>query len=123
MMLRDEHHETVGRRSFLQRAALVGASAVGLNAGRRLAAPPGEGPTGGGRAALRVLVWCEGTAPRSVYPNDIDGAVAGQLAKHGGMAVARGRLDDPLAGLADPALDAADVLVWWGRLRHDDLPA
>jgi trehalose utilization protein len=37
--------------------------------------------------------------------------------------VARARLNDPASGLADAALDATDVLIWWGRLRHDDVPA
>ena len=36
--------------------------------------------------------------------------------------MATGRLDAPQAGLADAVLDATDVLIWWGRLRHDDVP-
>jgi trehalose utilization protein len=71
---------------------------------------------------VRVRVWCEGTAPRSVYPDDIDGALADQLGRQGGFIVSRGRLADPQAGLADDALDACDALVWWGHLRHDAVP-
>jgi trehalose utilization protein len=57
-----------------------------------------------------------------VYPDDIDGALAAQLGRQGGVAVSRGRLTDADAGLADAALDACDVLVWWGHLRHDAVP-
>ena len=38
------------------------------------------------------------------------------------MEVARARLSDPSAGLSDEALDATDVLIWWGHLRHDEVP-
>ena len=71
---------------------------------------------------MRVRIWCEGTAPRSVYPDDIDGALADQLGRQAGFVVTRGRLSDPQAGLSDQALDACDVLVWWGHLRHDAVP-
>jgi trehalose utilization protein len=37
-------------------------------------------------------------------------------------AVSRARLADSNAGLSDADLDNTDVLVWWGRLRHDDVP-
>jgi trehalose utilization protein len=103
----------LGRRSFLKSSALAGIAAVGWNGVRPLRAD-GE--------RLRVRVWCEGTAPRAVYPNDIDGAVADHLGKHPGVAVSRARLSDPSAGLSDEALDATDVLVWWGHLRHDEVP-
>jgi trehalose utilization protein len=70
----------------------------------------------------RVLVWSEGTAPRSVYPNDVDGAIADHLRRQSGLEVKRARLGDPASGLADETLDATDVLIWWGRLRHGDVP-
>lgn len=97
------------RRAFARRAA--GACALGLLAGAGKPAP------------VRVRVWCEGTAPKTVYPDDIDGAVARDLARRDGLQVTRARLTEPDAGLSDAALDATDVLVWWGRVRHDDLPA
>lgn len=71
---------------------------------------------------VRVRVWSEGTAPRSVYPNDIDGAIEEILGSQGGFSVGRSRLEDEQAGLDDATLDATDVLFWWGRLRHEDLP-
>jgi trehalose utilization protein len=36
--------------------------------------------------------------------------------------VSRGRLGDAQAGLSEQDLDACDVLIWWGHLRHDAVP-
>jgi trehalose utilization protein len=69
-----------------------------------------------------VLVWSENTAPHAIYPDDIDGAIGDDLRKRPGLTVARARIDDPEAGLSDASLDATDVLIWWGRLRHDEVP-
>ena len=74
------------------------------------------------RQPLRVLAWCEGTAPRSVYPDDIDGAIAQAFQSNPAMSLTRARLGEPDAGLSDAALDATEVIIWWGRLRHDDVP-
>jgi trehalose utilization protein len=71
---------------------------------------------------IRLLVWCEGTASRSVYPDDIDGALADQLGRRKDYVVRRSRLSDLHAGLSDEALDACDVLLWWGHLKHDEVP-
>ncbi len=109
----------VCRRSFLRRTAVVGASALGLSAARAFAADPVAVAV---TKPLRVLVWCEGTAPRSVYPNDVSGAVVEHLGKEAGVSAVGAKLTDPAAGLADETLDAADVLIWAGRLRHDDVP-
>src|SRR4051794_12866590 len=109
----------VDRRTFVRRTAVAGASALGLLGGRdwpHALATPAERP-------LRVRVWCEGTARKSVYPDDIDGALAKYLGLLPGLTVSRARLGDTASGLDDAALDATDVLVWWGRLRHDDVPA
>jgi trehalose utilization protein len=57
-----------------------------------------------------------------VYPHDVDGALGDDLRRRKNLEVALARLDQPEAGLAGAALDATDVLIWWGRLRHDDLP-
>ena len=107
----------VDRRSFVRGTALLGASALGLPGLPAWGAEPDRA------AAIRVCVWSEGTAPRSVYPDDVDGALAKHLGPQPGLNVARARLADPAAGLSDAALDVTDVLVWWGRLRHDDVPA
>jgi trehalose utilization protein len=121
MMIEFDKPRGVGRRSFLRRGAAAGVSLLGAMTGRRAPAGPGDGRPEG--RAVRVLVWCEGTAPRAVYPHDIDGAIAAHLGKQEALSVRRARLSDRDAGLGDEALDAADVLIWWGHLRHDDVPS
>ena len=101
----------VDRRTFVRQAALAAAS--GCLAPLALA---------DNRPPIRVRIWCEGTAPKSVYPRDIDGALGDFLGKRKDLVVSRARLDDADVGLSDGALDATDALIWWGRLRHADLP-
>ncbi len=105
---------SIDRRTFARRAAglAAGAALIGL----------GESARGDADKPIRVRVWSEGTAPKAVYPHDIDGALGGFLAKQAGFQVAQARLGQPHAGLSDADLDATDALVWWGRLRHGDLP-
>ncbi|MBX6314911.1 MAG: ThuA domain-containing protein [Isosphaeraceae bacterium] len=106
------------RRSFMRGAAWAGAAALGL-----LGRPSPAGPEAVRSAdPVRVRVWCEGTAPRAVYPQDVDGVIGEALRRHRSLVVSQGRLTDPDAGLSDADLDATDALIWWGRLRHDDLP-
>ncbi|MBV8488241.1 MAG: hypothetical protein JO161_08170, partial [Planctomycetaceae bacterium] len=71
---------------------------------------------------LRVRIWCEGTAPKSIYPDEIDGTLAVQLSRVPGLSVTKARLSDPHAGLSDLDLDATDVLTWWGHVRHEEVP-
>ncbi len=106
-------HQT--RRSFLLRTT----AALALSP---LAVPLVQANQEPAPNPLRVLVWCEGTAPRTVYPDDIDGAIAQALQPNPGLTISRARLSDTDAGLSDAALDACDVIMWWGRLRHDDVP-
>lgn len=116
----DPPRPALPRRRFLQEAAgAVSAALAWPHVVSARAAP--SRPDGNG-VPLRVRVWCEGTAPRSVYPNDIDGALADHLGRNPAVNVQRARLTDPEAGLSDAALDATDALVWWGHLRHDDVP-
>ncbi len=74
---------------------------------------------------VRVLVWDEAPAhaPKSVYPTSINGAIAeGLNALGGGMITATtANLDEPEQGITEEALANADVLVWWGHARHDEL--
>lgn len=71
-----------------------------------------------------VVVWSEGTAPKNVYPNDINGAIAEGLK---GSALLKdwdvvcANLSDPDQGLSDALLAKADVLVWWGHKKHGDV--
>jgi trehalose utilization protein len=69
-------------------------------------------------AQRRVVVWSEGTAPKAVYPNDINGAVAEGLECLEGWQVIKANLSDPDQGLSDERLSNCDVLVWWGHQKH-----
>lgn len=108
----------IGRRSFLRGTAWAGLSGVGaLGVRWSDSARAASSPT-----SLRIKIWSEGTAPASVYPQDVHGALADFLGRQKDVAVTPARLGDPDAGVSDAVLDATDVLIWWGRLRHDDVP-
>lgn len=71
-----------------------------------------------------VLVWDE-RQPRQqeAYDNFLGNAIADHLRAQGGLAVRSAGLDDADQGLSDEALDGSRVLVWWGHVRHRDVPA
>ena len=72
-------------------------------------------------AQRRVVVWSEGTAPKAIYPNDINGAVVEGLACLDGWEVIQANLSDPDQGLSDERLAKCDVLVWWGHQKHGEV--
>jgi trehalose utilization protein len=71
---------------------------------------------------VRVLVWDENPphAPKEIYPNSINGAVAEGLRELGGdhLQAKTANLDDPDQGINEAALCETDVLIWWGHARH-----
>jgi trehalose utilization protein len=70
----------------------------------------------------RVLVWSEGSAPKDVYPKDINNVVAdGLKASLKDWEVVVGSLSDADQGVPDNILQKTDVLVWWGHLYHDKI--
>ncbi len=69
----------------------------------------------------KVIVWSEGTAPKSVYPRDINFAIAEGLESLHGWDVVTASLNDPDQGLPADLLNSANVIVWWGHMRHDDV--
>lgn len=74
---------------------------------------------------VRALVWDENPshAPKRLYPNSINGAVAEALnTLSGGRIVATTvNIDDAEQGITDAALAASDVLLWWGHQRHGEV--
>lgn len=68
-----------------------------------------------------VLVWSGGTEPEDAYPNGINTTVAEHLNERDEIAARATGLDDPQQGIRDEDLEWADVLFWWGHLRHDDV--
>jgi trehalose utilization protein len=72
-------------------------------------------------AKRKVIVWSEGTAPKNVYPMDINTAIAEGLKPLKDWEVVTASINDPDQGLSDEALNSANVLIWWGHQRHGDV--
>ncbi|MDI6942276.1 ThuA domain-containing protein [Microbacterium barkeri] len=78
---------------------------------------------------IRALVWNENVHEttqddiRAIYPDGIHGAIAQGLAELLGddVAVRTATLAEPEHGLTEDALAAADVLLWWGHIAHDQV--
>ncbi len=68
-----------------------------------------------------VVVWSEGTAPKNIYPHDVNAVIADGLKPLKGWKVVIASIDDPEQGLPDSLLNSADVLIWWGHKRHGDV--
>lgn len=102
----------MNRRRFVH--GVLAAGAAGVAAGRGAQAQ---------RRPVRVLVWDEQQpAQKEAYPNFLGNAIADHLKSRGNdFAVRSVRLDDPQQGLAASELDATDVLVWWGHVRHGEV--
>ena len=92
---------------------------TGADAVRRRSAARGQG--------VRAMVWTDlpprGTDPAvdAAYPDGLVTVLADAL-RPIASTVALASVDDAECGLGDDALADADVLVWWGHRRHDDVP-
>lgn len=102
----------IDRRAFLNGGlALMGGLILGEQA-QALGAP---------RAKPKVVVWSEGTAPKNIYPNDVNTAIAEGLKPLKGWDVVTASINDPEQGLPDAVLSSTSVLIWWGHERHGDV--
>jgi trehalose utilization protein len=73
-------------------------------------------------APIRVLIWDEQQPQqRMSYSNWLGGQIADHLRTRPGLTVTTARLNDPEQGLSAAALDACDVLVWWGHVRNGEV--
>lgn len=76
---------------------------------------------------IKVTVWNEFAHEKTdelvkfIYPNGIHKAIADFLADDE-VVVRTATLDDPECGLTQEVLDDTDVLIWWGHMRHQDVP-
>lgn len=77
---------------------------------------------------IRVTVWNEcwheyntEIVPQ-IYPDGLHGAIAAALRPDTGLDVRTATLRDPENGLSDEILNSTDVLVWWGHMRHREVP-
>jgi len=69
----------------------------------------------------RVVVWSEGTAPKDVYPKDINTVIADGLQSLAGWEIITATLSDPDQGVSEERLAQTDVLMWWGHQKHGDV--
>ncbi len=71
---------------------------------------------------VRVLVWDERQKEqKQVYANFLGNEIANHLRSRQGFTVQSVGLDDPQQGLPDEVLDQAQVLIWWGHVRHTEI--
>lgn len=76
---------------------------------------------------IKVTVWNEFVHEKenaeigAVYPDGIHGAIAGFLTDKD-ISVRTATLEEPECGLTEEVLRDTDVLVWWGHIRHGDVP-
>jgi trehalose utilization protein len=108
--------QPLSRRTILA----AGAGLMGglfLDNAVRAQAPKPQGPK------RRVVVWSEGSAPKNVYPHDINAAVAEGLkaSLRSNWEVVTASLNDPDQGFSGDSLAKTDVLIWWGHVRHGDV--
>ena len=77
---------------------------------------------------IRVVVWNEfahektDEKVKSIYPNGIHKAIADFLGKNEDIEVKTITLDDENCGITDELLENTDVLIWWGHMKHGDVP-
>jgi trehalose utilization protein len=73
---------------------------------------------------VRVIVWDERQpAQKQAYASFIGNEIADHLRTLPGISVVRSAsLDDPEHGLGGGILGQADVLIWWGHIRQDEVP-
>ena len=77
---------------------------------------------------IRVLVWNEfhhektQESVREIYPNGIHEAIANFLGKEEDITVRTAHLGMENCGITKEILDETDVLIWWGHMKHGDVP-
>lgn len=103
------------RRDFLKTTSVAAGASLLLS---------GEAPAGAeSEKPVRVVVWDERQpAQLEVYRRFLGNAIADHLRAQGGFAVKSVGLDDPEHGLSAAVMDDCDVLIWWGHIRHGEVP-
>ena len=102
------------RRDFLAASAAV-------VAGQALSPQAGATPSPG-RAPINVVVWDERQpTQKQAYDDFLGNRIADHLRSEPGFSVKSVGIDDPEQGLSSDVLEAAQVLVWWGHVRHKEI--
>ena len=77
---------------------------------------------------IRVVVWNEYAHEKfdekvsAIYPNGIHAAIAEFLGKNEDIEVTTATLDDENCGITDELLEKTDVMLWWGHIKHGEVP-
>ncbi len=78
---------------------------------------------------IRVLVWCEhhqdqfDEKVKATYPEFMHNAIANFLREDKNLDVKTATLyDDENCGITDELLANTDVIIWWGHVKHRDVP-
>lgn len=70
----------------------------------------------------KVLVWDEQQEEqKQVYPDYLGNAIAAHLKKQEGLEVRSASFKEPEQGLSDANVDWADVILWWGHAKHNQV--
>ena len=78
---------------------------------------------------IKVVLWNEfrhektREKARALYPDGLHATIKAYLDRNEDMEGSLAALDDPDQGLSDERLNETDVLVWWGHMAHDEVPA
>ena len=71
---------------------------------------------------IEVLVWDEQQPKqKAVYPNFLGNQIADHLRHNASLSVTSVNLDDPDQGLSEEMLENAEVIIWWGHVRHSEI--
>ena len=70
---------------------------------------------------VQVIAWSEFTEPQSVYPTGIHGCLAEHLNSCQGITASVSGIEDPDQGVSEEQLESADVLMWFGHIKHGDV--
>ena len=77
---------------------------------------------------IKVTVWYEHApgdeheAVMKMHPNGLADTIADIFGDKACFSVRKIHIDMPECGLTDGVLNDTDVLVWWGHVRHSDVP-
>lgn len=77
---------------------------------------------------IRVTVWNEGIHDVedeeiiAIYPEGIHGTIKRFLSTNEDIKVRTATLREPECGLPPEVLENTDVLIWWGHMKHHEVP-
>ncbi|MBO5213499.1 MAG: ThuA domain-containing protein [Clostridia bacterium] len=77
---------------------------------------------------IRVLIWNEfhheqtKDHVKAIYPEGIHGCIRDFLKTNEDLQITTATLFDENIGLSDELLENTDVLIWWGHVKHKDVP-